>query len=79
MNRADRRKYSREMKRDHMASCCPICKKQARHISIPTGKNICNIVCECCGAVAKQNVEGVVPMVYVRLDLMKEDDHAQTD
>lgn len=73
MNRADRRKYSREMKRDNMASCCPICKKQARHISIPVGKNLCNIVCEGCGAVAKQNVEGIVPMVYVRLDLMEEE------
>ena len=72
MNRADRRKYNRDMKRDHMASRCPICKKQARHISVPVGKNFCNIVCEGCGAVAKQNVEGIVPMVYVRLDLMEE-------
>lgn len=60
-------------KRDNMASRCPICKKQARHISIPVGKNLCNIVCEGCGAVAKQNVEGIVPMVYVRLDLMEEE------
>lgn len=72
MKRGYTRGYSREMKKDHMASCCPICKKQARHISIPVGKNLCDIKCEACGAVAKRNVEGVVPMVYVRLDLMEE-------
>lgn len=66
---------SRDMKRDHMASRCPICKKQARHISIPVGNNLCDIKCEGCGAVAMRNVAGIVPMVYVRLDLMEEGEH----
>ena len=71
MNRAERRQYSKEMKHDDTASRCPICRAISRHICIPSKNNTCDIVCECSGTVAMRNVEGMIPMTYVRLDLME--------
>ena len=70
MNRAERRKYLRDMKRDgtikNMATNCPICKGKTLHIAIPTEKHLCDIVCESCGTTVARNIEGCIPYTYVR-------------
>ena len=70
MNRAERRKYIRDMKRDgtmkNMATNCLICKGKTLHTAIPTEKHLCDIVCECCGTTVARNVEGCIPYTYVR-------------
>lgn len=72
MNRAERRKYMREMKQDEMASYCRICKHKTMHISVPTKDWTCDIVCECCGTTVARNVEGCIPYTYVRLNKEQE-------
>ncbi len=72
MNRAEKRQYIKDHRKDEMASYCEVCKGKTLHYTRPTGKDLCDIVCECCGKAAIQNEKGIVPMVYVRLDAMKE-------
>lgn len=76
MNRAERRMYVKEKKNDPMASYCQVCRGKTLHYSRPTEKNLyntpCDIVCECCGTIARFNLAGITPMVYVRLDMMPE-------
>ena len=70
MNREERRKYIRDIKRDgmkkNMATYCPICKGNTLHTSIPTEKHLCDIVCECCGTTVARNIEGCIPYAYIR-------------
>lgn len=66
MNRAERRKYIRDMKKDNMATNCPICKGKTLHTAIPTENHLCDIVCECCGTTVARNIEGCIPYTYVR-------------
>lgn len=68
MNRAERREYLKSMKGNDMATNCPVCKRKALHISVPTEKHLCDIVCECCGTTAARNVEGCIPYTYIRWD-----------
>lgn len=69
MNRAERRQYIRDMKREDrkgMATNCLICKSKTLHIAIPTENHLCDIVCNCCGTTVARNIEGCIPYTYVR-------------
>lgn len=72
MNRAERRKYIKENRNNNMASYCPTCRGKTLHYTRPTEKHLCDVVCECCGKAAMQNMEGLIPMVYVHLDALRE-------
>lgn len=72
MNRAEKRQYIKDHRKDAMASYCPTCKGKTLHYTRPTGKNLCDVVCECCGRAAMINLAGLIPMVYISLDALRE-------
>lgn len=65
MNRAERRELLRDMRKDPLAKRCTVCGKKTRHIAVPTSNNLCNIVCEYCGAVLIRDSNTAIPMTYV--------------
>ena len=75
MNRAQRRKYAKELKNDKIASICPECNNKARSISVKREGEETSIVCECCGKTVRQGediTKSVPPGIYlpVKLDML---------
>jgi len=65
MNRTERRKRLKEMKRDPLAHKCPVCKNKTLQVAKPTKNWLCDIVCEYCGAVIVKDSNTAIPWTYV--------------
>lgn len=80
MNREQRRKYERQIKKVKYASICPVCGLKARFISTRKTGDETSLICEACGQVVRSGPDitksvppGIVlPMELDKLDMMIE-------
>ena len=78
LNREQRRKHYRDVKKDPTAVYCPRCTHKTKHVALPEKRNwreegltadkvSCSIVCVACGNVLRHAITGVEPYEYVTL------------
>ncbi len=69
MNRAEKRNYFRQQKRNFDAIYCPKCKHKTRHMALPH-EDTCDIYCEVCfnklATGIKPGTRGVYPREWVK-------------
>lgn len=76
MNRAQRRKYDKEVKGDKIASICPECNNKSRFYTHARGPKDTVLICERCGAIVREGEELthlMPPGIYLPLPLEKLD------
>ena len=65
MNREERRKQLKEMRRDPKSKICPHCKQKTLHVAKPTHDYLCDIICLYCGKTIAKDSNTAIPWTYV--------------
>lgn len=73
MNRSERRRRIKEYAKYRESEMCPLCKHKSLFVSVPTGEKTCDIRCEICNGVVLRNCKNSIPMTYVNLKSVMEE------
>ena len=78
MNRAVRRKQIKEYAKNKDAEKCPLCKCKSLFVSVPTKDYLCDVKCEICNGIVIKDCKNLIPMTYINLKSIMEENKNDT-